>query len=335
MLKAIGITKKVRGRAILNEVSFELPQGAIASMLGPSGSGKTTLLRVIMGLESTDAGDLYFADRCLTSPGLTVSPEDRGITLVFQEFTLLPHLNVWDNLAFSLKRPASEKTRINKLLDMLEITHLQKRSINKLSGGEQQRVALARALVMRPGALLLDEPFSNIDNMMRERLYPRLLAEIKSEGMTTLIATHDHKEAFYFGDSILVMNEGRLIDQNSPRLIYQEPKNSWIANFFGATNIMTGEQVNTVFKVNGLDHQHFYLIRPEVIEIVSAQNASAFGSVSHQVYYGSHQEVELSLNRELNLRVRCSGSLEFRPGQKIGVRLQENVSPRKLEEHSE
>ena len=151
MLKGIGLTRIIGDRAILDDVSFQVDEGAIATVLGPSGSGKTTLLRLIMGLETADAGELFIGDRLLSGPGVHVPAENRGFSMVFQEFTLFPHLNVEANLTFGLERGTDTDAVLDELLALLEIESLRRRRIDQLSGGEQQRVALARALAVREG----------------------------------------------------------------------------------------------------------------------------------------------------------------------------------------
>ena len=198
MLKAAHLTRSANRRKILDDVCFDIKLGTTMTLLGPSGSGKTSLLRVIMGLDRVDGGELWIDSACLVGSNTFVAPEARNVSLVFQDFILFPHLNVIDNLVFGLKKPARDNRLITELLELLEIDRLAKRRIDRLSGGEQQRVALARALVVKPRVLLMDEPFSNIDCIMRDRIQERLLAWLKAAGTTTLIATHDHKEAFFF-----------------------------------------------------------------------------------------------------------------------------------------
>lgn len=331
MLKGIALTKKVRRRAILDAVSFEIPAGSTATVLGPSGSGKTTLLRTLMGLDRPDAGALYLGDRCLAHDGVHVPPERRDMSLVFQDFTLFPHLDVAANLSFGL---AGRKAHggLGDLLDLLEIGHLERRRIDKLSGGEQQRVALARALALRPRVLLMDEPFSNIDNMLRERLYGRLKERLAADGTTTLIATHDHKEAFFFSDWILVLKDGKLLDQNPPRLIYEQPADAWVAEFFGATNVLTGRELGELAPGASLVPEASYLIRPEGFAIGGAGGAAA--TLTQVVYYGAYQDLQVRLSSGLDLKVRGAGPHRLRPGENLRVSLRADLTPHRLPEPS-
>ena len=328
LLRAKGLTRRVRDRAILRHVSFELAAGATATVLGPSGSGKTTLLRLVMGLERPDGGEIHLGADCLDRPGIHVPPEARDMSLVFQEFTLFPHLDVAANLAFGLRDPRGEQQRLEALLELLEIAHLRHRRIDRLSGGEQQRVALARALAVRPRVLLMDEPFSNVDHMLRERLFRRLHARLREEGITTLIATHDHKEAFYFSDLILVLKDGELIDHNPPRLIYERPANAWVAAFFGGTNLLSGADLAGLAPRRALESGARYLVRPEAFRIAAADGAAA--TVTEVVYYGAYQDVHLALDNGLAIRARCAGAATPRRGERVGVALGPEVEPHPL-----
>jgi iron(III) transport system ATP-binding protein len=330
VLRGVRLTRAAPKREILSGVSFEIPAGSTATVLGPSGSGKTTLLRTIMGLDRPDSGELYLGGRCLARDGLHMAPERRDISLVFQEFTLFPHLDVADNLTFGLRRRRAERTRVEDLLELLEIGHLKRRRIDRLSGGEQQRVSLARALAVRPRVLLMDEPFSNIDNMLRERLYRRLRARLSDDGMTTLIATHDHKEAFYFSDSILVLKDGRLIDHNAPRLIYQRPANAWVAQFFGETNILSGGDLEALTPGRSFSREGRYLVRPEAFDIVSPAPDVTTATVTSIVYYGAYQDLLLTLESGLSLRVRCTGPHPLREGERVGVGVRRDIEPHRL-----
>ena len=331
MLKAKELTRTVRRRRIVDAISFELPEGSTATVLGSSGSGKTTLLRMIMGLDRPDAGELHLGERCLARTGLHVPPETRDISLVFQEFTLFPNLDVADNLAFGLKRPHAEQRHVDDLLELLEIAHLKHRRIDRLSGGEQQRVALARALAVKPRVLLMDEPFSNIDNMLRERLYGRLRARLAEYGMTTLIATHDHKEAFFFSDLIMVMKDGALIDHNPPQLIYERPANAWVAAFFGDANAVEGGLLATLWPTGDWQPGTRYLVRPEAFDTGDPDAADFVAArVDNVVYYGAHQDLAVSLAGGATLKVRAPGPRRITAGERVGIRLHPALDPHPL-----
>jgi iron(III) transport system ATP-binding protein len=329
MLAAIGISRRVGKRKLLSNISFELAAGATATVLGPSGSGKTTLLRTLMGLEPPDAGEVHLDGRCLARPGLHVPPEHRGMAFVFQEFTLFPHLDVQANLHFGV-RGRRRRSEARELLDLLDIAQLERRRIDSLSGGEQQRVALARALAVRPRLLLLDEPFSNIDSMLRDQLYERLRTWFAAEGVSTIIATHDHKEAFYFSDAILVLRDGVLIDHNPPRSIYETPADAWTAEFFGAANFLTGSMLGPLAPGRSLEPHCRYLVRPEAFEL-HADGDEPRAQVRSVIYYGAHQDLDLALaGNSALLRVRCAGTLRLEPGDSVRIQLRDDVAPHPL-----
>ena len=330
MLKGRGLTRTTPARTILQELDFEIAAGTTTTVLGPSGSGKTTLLRLVMGLDRPDAGELHLDGECLSGAGRHVPAERRPMSLVFQEFTLFPNLDVTANLSFGLKRRRGNEPLIDELLELLEIGHLKRRRIDRLSGGEQQRVALARALAVKPRVLLMDEPFSNIDAMLRQRLFERLHARLRGDGITTLIATHDHKEAFYFSDAILVLNGGRLIDHNPPRRIYEQPANAWVAEFFGDTNLLTGAELTPLARGRPLDPRARYLVRPEAIELSNPGAAAVAATVATAIYYGAYQDVRARLDCGHTLRVRCAGTYALEPGERIGLALRPDVTPHPL-----
>jgi iron(III) transport system ATP-binding protein len=332
MLAAIGITRRAGKRTLLRNISFELPAGSTATVLGPSGSGKTTLLRALIGLEPPDAGEVHLDGRCLAREGLHVAPENRGMALVFQEFTLFPHLDVKANLEFGV-RGRRRRSEARKLLELLDIEQLERRRIDSLSGGEQQRVALARALAVRPRLLLLDEPFSNIDSMLREQLYGRLRGWLAAEGVSTLIATHDHKEAFYFSDAILVLRDGALIDHNTPRGIYEAPADAWTAEFFGAANFLNGAALASLAPGRNLEPDCRYLVRPEAFQLSTAAGDGSRAEVRSVIYYGTHQDLDLALPGVSNLlRVRCAGALQLQVGQPVHIHLRDDAPAHPLVE---
>nr|WP_276570755.1 ABC transporter ATP-binding protein [Halochromatium glycolicum] len=312
----------------MNNLSFEVPAGTTATVLGPSGSGKTTLLRLVMGLDRPDTGELRLGDQLLSSPDRHVPPQKRGMSMVFQEFTLFPNLDVEGNVAFGVKRARDAETRVDALLELLEISQLKHRRIDNLSGGEQQRVALARALAVAPRVLLMDEPFSNIDAMLRQRLFERLHSYLRANGITALVATHDHQEAFYFSDHILVLKDGRLIDHNPPRRIYEQPANAWVAEFFGDTNLLTGAELGVLAPGRPLQPAARYLVRPETIELTDPGSGAAAATVAKTVYYGAYQEVRLRLEGTgPEIRVHCTGPKTLRVGEQVGLMLRTDAAP--------
>src|SRR5438067_7033773 len=239
-------------RAVQN-VSFEVPEGKLFTLLGPSGCGKTTTLRSIAGLEKPTAGEIEVGARVVYSSdrGIFVAPNKRNFGMVFQSYAIWPHMNVFQNVAFPLevrklgKRDIREK--VMRVLQAVQLDHLVDREATKLSGGQQQRLALARALVVEPQLLLLDEPLSNLDAKLRDRMRTELKRLQRELNLTTIYVTHDQSEALALSHEIAVMNEGRVVQIGTPREIYETPKNQFVADFVGSTNFIGG----TVTSVDG------------------------------------------------------------------------------------
>ena len=224
-------------RAAVESLTLALPRGQIGVLIGPSGCGKTTLLRAVAGLERPEAGRIRIEDETLSDAArhLHVAPEERRIGMVFQDYALFPHLSVVHNVAFGIRHlpPAERRRRAHEMLDLVGLGHAADRAPHQLSGGQQQRIALARALAPQPRLLLLDEPFSNLDVDLRERLSQEVRAILVQTGTTALFVTHDQFEAFALGDLIGVMHQGRLEHWDEPYAIYHRPATRFVADFIG------------------------------------------------------------------------------------------------------
>lgn len=237
------ISKWFEGTQILREVSFSLAEGEILCLLGPSGSGKTTLLRIVAGLESPDAGRVLYDDQDLAG----MPPHRRGFGLMFQEYALFPHKNVFDNVAFGLRMqvfsPAELEARVQEMLALVGLAGFDDRDVNRLSGGERQRVALARSLAPRPRLLMLDEPLGALDRTLRERLLVELGSILRQVGQTAIYVTHDQEEAFALADRVLIMCAGRIVQAGTPEEVYRRPVDEFVARFLGLTNLLPGRIV--------------------------------------------------------------------------------------------
>jgi len=246
------VSKKFNNESVLDQISLEIPSGKFFALLGPSGSGKTTLLRLIAGFEKADSGRIYLGDEDITDTPIN----KRRINTVFQNYALFPHLNVFDNVAYSLKIQNIDKNIIDeKVLKILKTVHLENqiyKEIGQLSGGQQQRVALARAIVNEPDVLLLDEPLAALDFKLREQLLIELI-ELQDKLKTTFVyVTHDQFEALTVADQMAIMNYNGEIEQiGSPKDIYEFPISTFVAKFVGSTNILYGEL--------NIDSQHIYI----------------------------------------------------------------------------
>jgi iron(III) transport system ATP-binding protein len=236
-LEVSNLSVRYPGRPLpaVDSVSLGLPAGGIGVLIGPSGCGKTTLLRAIAGLEKAGAGHIRLDGELVSQPGRHVAPESRRIGMVFQDYALFPHLDVSGNIAFGLQglRPKERGDRVAQVLALVGLEQAGHLFAHQLSGGQQQRVALARALAPKPRLLLLDEPFSNLDVELRERLAHELRGILKAAGATALFVTHDQLEAFAIGDAIGVMHEGRLHQWDEAYSLYHRPATRFVADFIG------------------------------------------------------------------------------------------------------
>lgn len=234
-LELKAVAQRYGQHTVVNGVDFRLEQGSIACLLGPSGCGKTTLLRCIAGFEEVSGGEILIHDQSMSRAGFRVPPERRRVGMVFQDYALFPHLTVEDNVGFGLRgvSAADRDQRVESLLATVGLAGQGRKFPHELSGGQQQRVALARALAPRPELVLLDEPFSNLDVDLRERLSVEVREILKSEGMTAVLVTHDQHEAFAMADEIGVMYEGRIQQWDTPYNLYHRPANRFVADFVG------------------------------------------------------------------------------------------------------
>lgn len=231
------VAKSFGETAIIHDFNLSIEKGHFVSLLGPSGCGKTTCLRMIAGLEKNEVGTITLDGIVLSDPSHKkfLPPEKRHLGMVFQSYAVWPHMNVFENVAFPLVmakvNPTQMKDRVHDILSVVELNGLEKRKPNELSGGQQQRVALARGLVMNPKALLLDEPLSNLDTKLREKMRNDIKLIQKKMNITMIYVTHDQLEAKTMSDVIVVMNKGRIVQAGSPDAIYNNPANAFVADF--------------------------------------------------------------------------------------------------------
>ncbi len=240
-LEIKNISRAYGGRQVVDDVSLQVMPGQVTCLLGPSGCGKSTTLRIIAGVEMQDSGEIYADGDLVCDTVFRVPPEGRSIGLMFQDFALFPHLNVAQNVGFGLPRGGDENTaRINELLDRVGMTHHANDHPHQLSGGEQQRVALARALAPRPKIMLMDEPFSGLDNRLRDGIRDETLDLLKEEGAAVLLVTHEPDEAMRMADEIALMRDGKIVQQGAPYNIYNRPFDKKAADFFSDINVIEG-----------------------------------------------------------------------------------------------
>ena len=232
------------GRAVVDDVSLQIQAGQVTCLLGPSGCGKSTTLRMIAGVEMQDSGEIYVDGKLICNTVFRVPPERREIGLMFQDFALFPHLSVADNVAFGLKGSKDEKRlRVEELLQKVSLTRFIDDYPHQLSGGEQQRVALARALAPRPRIMLMDEPFSGLDNRLRDGIRDETLTLLKEEDTAVLLVTHEPEEAMRMADEIALMRGGKIVQQGAPYNVYTRPSDKASVAFFSDINVLKS-QVN-------------------------------------------------------------------------------------------
>ncbi len=293
------------GEQVLKDFNLYIKDGEFITLLGPSGCGKTTVLRTIAGFINPDSGDVLFEGKRIND----VPPHKRTVNTVFQRYALFPHLNVYDNIAFGMrlkKKSESEiKEKVNELLEMVSLKGLAHRGIDKLSGGQQQRVAIARALANDPKVLLLDEPLSALDLKLRKDMQSELKKIQQAVGITFVFVTHDQEEALSMSDTIVVMDGGDIQQIGTPTDIYNEPKNAFVADFIGESNILDGTMIEDyLVEVAGIRFKSLdsgfgkmapvdVVIRPEDIDMCPADSKGAhiIGEVTSVTFKGVHYEI--------------------------------------------
>ena len=240
-LEATGLSRAFAGQRVVQDVTLRVEAGQVTCLLGPSGCGKSTTLRTIAGVERADAGQVRIDGRDMAGPGLHLPPERRGVGMMFQDFALFPHLTVAQNVAFGLTGDKSARMlRVGELLERVGLSGFGAKYPHQLSGGEQQRVALARALAPRPPVMLMDEPFSGLDNRLRDGIRDSTLEILKEEGTAVVLVTHEPDEAMRMADEIALMRDGRIIQQGAPYNIYNTPVDRAAAGFFSDINVIRG-----------------------------------------------------------------------------------------------
>ena len=259
----------------VDHINLNIQDGEMVTLLGPSGCGKTTTLRMISGFEYPTSGSVFIGERDVAK----VPPNKRGISMVFQSYALFPHLNIWENVAYGLKvekLPQDEIVRrTNAVMELMQLTGMERRFPNQLSGGQQQRVALARAVVIEPSVLLFDEPLSNLDAKLRESMRDELRALQKRLGITSLYVTHDQSEAMSISDEIIIMKKGVVAQMGSPKDIYYHPTDEFVADFIGEANFIKG----TVKGMQGNDCVVTVEGREVTVETDTPRDAGAEGEI--------------------------------------------------------
>ena len=306
------------GTCALEKIDLNINGGETIVLLGPSGCGKTTLLRIIAGLEEPDnGGKIIFNKENVT--GLQI--EKRNVGMVFQSYALFPNMNVKENIGYGLKVRKLDKNhiedRVAEMLEMMHINDLSLQNIDQLSGGQRQRVALARAIAVRPRVLLLDEPLTALDAILRDRLRVEIDSLLRSLGITAIYVTHDQSEAMALGDRIVVMSDGKISQIGTPRDIYYHPENEFVADFIGTVNrIDKGNIKNLDF----LEEDEL-IFRPEDIEIAEKNSSNLTGVVKSSFFLGEKTRLIIDYNAEEKLCVEGKFKAEYVIGSEIHLKL--------------
>lgn len=330
------LNKSFEQNSVIEDISFEVQEGAFISLLGPSGCGKTTLLRLIAGLESPDSGAISFQDTVFYSSESkkNLVSAKRNLGMVFQDFALWPHMNVFENVAYPLKvkkDTANLKQRVHDALDAVQLAHLSDRKVHQLSGGQQQRVSFARAIIAGSKLILMDEPLSALDAALREDMRILLQTLTKQYQMTAIFVTHDQYEAMTMSDEIIVMEKGKIIQQGSPESLYFSPKSPYIAEFIGKGTLIKGTVSNQVFSSDTIqismdapDGYYEYLIRPENIELYTDGMSGTITTISfigdryeYVIQSGKHSLLfyhpkKFAIGEIIHFKINCNSNYLFR-----------------------
>ncbi len=321
------ISKSFGDNVILENFDFKVKKDEFLTILGPSGCGKTTILRLIGGFEEPDEGQILFNGEDITNK----EAYERRINTVFQKYALFPHMNVFDNIAFGLKIKKMDKKvikeKVSEVLKLVNLSGFENREIESLSGGQQQRIAIARALVNEPDVLLLDEPLGALDLKLRQAMQIELKRIQKSVGITFIYVTHDQEEALSMSDTVVVLNNGEIQQMDSPINIYNEPKNAFVADFIGESNIIKGRMLED-FRVRFLDYDFpcvdkgfranedvEVVVRPEDVLLVD-ENYQIEGTVTSLVFKGVHYEMTVDIDG-YSMLVQSTEKREV--GEKTGI----------------
>ncbi len=324
------VSKNFGDKVILDDVSISIKKGEFVTILGPSGCGKTTLLRMLAGFGKADSGEIMINGEEITN----VPPHLRPVNTVFQRYALFPHLDVYENIAFGLKLqkvPAAEIDKsVRKVLKMVSMTDYEDRDVESLSGGQQQRVAIARAIANQPKVLLLDEPLAALDLKMRKDMQIELKEMHRKLGITFVYVTHDQEEALTLSDTIIVMNEGKIQQIGTPTDIYNEPQNSFVADFIGESNILNGKMVKDRL-VEFVGHEFEcvdegfgenvdvdVVVRPEDIYIMNnIEAAHLTAKVKSCTFKGVHYEMFVDTDKGYELMIQDYNA--FEPDSEVGL----------------
>ena len=336
------VTKQFdQGREVIKNISLEVKEGEFLTLLGPSGCGKTTILRMISGLETVSSGKIYLDGRDVTN----MEPTKREVNTIFQNLAIFPHMSVYDNVAFGLKMKKESKDEIKKqvikTLKLVDLDGFENRMPSQLSGGQLQRVAIARGIIMHPKVLLLDESLCSLDLKLKRAMQIELKKIQKKSGITFIYVTHDQDEALTMSDRIIIINKGVIEQDDTPEIIYQNPKTVFVADFIGESNIIDGKIIaindnkinvkvvdNIIFtlpskKEDKLNDNIKIMIRPENVKISKNEiKDSTQAIIKDLVYDGAVTKLFVDTEGELNLKVNVHGLVSYKVDDRVYVKIE-------------
>jgi len=323
-IDAVDLVKRFGLTAAVDGADLRVEAGELVALLGPSGSGKTTLLRLVAGFEVPDAGRVAIGGRTVAGEGVWAEPDRRRIGMVFQDGALFPHMTVAANLAFGRPRAG----RVSECLELVGLAARGSAYPHELSGGERQRVALARALAADPDVVLLDEPFTALDESLRVELREEVAQILRAAGASALLVTHSQQEALSLADVVAVMRDGRVVQVGPPEEVYGAPADRWVAEFLGDADVVGGHAGGGVadtelgrFPAPGLHGPVEIVLRPERVALGADASDGAPARVVRRSYFGHDQLVQVELASGTKLRARTEGSLPWRPGDAVRVQV--------------
>ncbi|WP_245683183.1 ABC transporter ATP-binding protein [Halovenus aranensis] len=343
VLEIDGLTRTYEQECAVEAFSLSVDEGELVTLLGPSGCGKTTTLRMIAGLERPTEGTIHIDGSAVADDDAFVPSERRDVGLVFQNFALFPHLTVEENVTFGIKDwdDDPKRERAEELLELVGLLDHREKKPDQLSGGQQQRVALARSLAPEPDVLLLDEPFSNLDVRLRIEMREEVRRILKKAGVTAISVTHDQEEALSISDRVAIMNDGKLEQVGKPEVVFENPESRFVASFLGRASFLPsrviGETVETELgtlttkKLNGpvdaYDGAEIdVLVRPDDLEAVPCNEATADGHIVHRQYNGPTFVYQVALESGTTVRCLHNHAETFEHGQPVAVSLKSDHS---------
>ncbi len=334
LIEVRNIECKYRHQTIVKDLSLHVNQGSLVCLLGPSGCGKTTILRAIAGFEPVYRGTIRINDQEVSRPGYTLVPEKRHLGMVFQDYALFPHMTVLENISFGLRNNSKREQQqlAREMLSIVGMNEYGERYPHELSGGQQQRIALARALAPRPKAILLDEPFSNLDVDMRKRLSTEVRNILKDRGITGIMVTHDQDEAFALGDHVGVMKDGCILQWDTPFNLYHEPANRFVADFIGQGVFIDGvmitpNEIRTEFGIVNADRAYKWpeksaveiLLRPD--DVVYDPEGPLKGKITQKAFKRAEIMYTLRLDTGTEILSLFPSHEDFMVGDKVNIRM--------------